>query len=76
MTLISCTYSVVDKAKCPVYTLSSSERFKVNKIIKGGSLGHGTAVPGHYDIDLVVYSEGRQYIYLQKMMTHCLIAPQ
>ena len=33
-------------------------RFKVNEIWKGGSLGHGTVVPGHYDIDLVLYSDG------------------
>lgn len=30
--------------------------FNVSEIVKGGSLGHGTAVPGHYDIDLVIYS--------------------
>lgn len=31
--------------------------FKVNEVIKGGSLGHGTVVPGHFDVDLVLYSE-------------------
>ena len=28
-----------------------------NEIIKAGSLGHGTAVKGYYDVDLVIYSE-------------------
>jgi hypothetical protein len=30
--------------------------FNISEIIKAGSLGDGTAVPGDYDIDLVVYS--------------------
>ena len=30
----------------------------MNEICEGGSLGHGTVVPGHYDIDLVLYSDG------------------
>ena len=29
----------------------------VNEVIKGGSLGHGTAVPGNFDVDLVMYSD-------------------
>ena len=36
------------------------QRFNISEIIKGGSLGHGTAVPGDYDIDLVIYSRGMQ----------------
>ena len=32
--------------------------FNISEIIKAGSLGQGTAVPGHYDIDLVIYSRG------------------
>ena len=32
--------------------------FNISEIHKAGSLGHGTAVPGHYDIDLVIYSRG------------------
>lgn len=31
----------------------------VSEVIKAGSLGHGTAVPGHYDLDIVVYSESK-----------------
>jgi hypothetical protein len=27
------------------------------QVFKGGSMGQGTAVPRHYDIDLVLYSE-------------------
>ena len=34
-------------------------RFKVNEIVKVGSLGHGTSVPGHFDIDLIIYSGGK-----------------
>jgi hypothetical protein len=30
--------------------------FNISEIVKAGSLGHGTVVPGHYDIDLVLYS--------------------
>jgi len=26
--------------------------------VKAGSLGHGTAVPGEFDLDLVIYSQG------------------
>ena len=33
-------------------------KFNVSEIWKAGSLGHGTVVPGHYDIDLVLYSRG------------------
>ena len=31
----------------------------INEVIKAGSLGHGTAVPGHYDIDIVIYSSSK-----------------
>ena len=34
------------------------EGFNISEIIKAGSMGHGTAVPGHFDIDLVIYSRG------------------
>ena len=40
--------------------------FKINEIIKGGSLGHGTAVFGDFDVDLVIYSDGK-YHYLNKL---------
>lgn len=33
--------------------------FNISEIIKAGSLGHGTAVPGKYDIDLVIYSRSK-----------------
>jgi hypothetical protein len=34
------------------------KRFNVSEILEAGSLGDGTVVHGHYDIDLVVYSRG------------------
>ena len=37
--------------------LQRCPHFIVNEVIKGGSLGHGTVVPGHFDTDLVLYSQ-------------------
>ncbi len=34
---------------------------EVTEVFKGGSLGHGTAVEGHFDIDLVLYSRSKPY---------------
>ena len=51
------------------YIQTKFTKFNISDIIKGGSLGHGTAVLGHYDIDLVVYSRGEQYDYTEIMMT-------
>ncbi len=31
----------------------------VDEVIKAGSLGHGTAVPGDFDLDLVIYSQSK-----------------
>ena len=33
--------------------------FTMSEIIKAGSLGHGTAVKGHYDLDMVIYSDSK-----------------
>ena len=33
---------------------------RVSEIVKAGSMGHGTIVPGSFDIDLVLYSHGKQ----------------
>ena len=41
-----------------IHTQTSFKSFNISDVIKGGSLGHGTVVPGHYDIDLVIYSRG------------------
>ena len=30
-----------------------------NEVVRGGSLGHGITVPGHFDIDLVLYSRSK-----------------
>ena len=38
--------------------LQRSVGIGVNEIIKAGSLGHGTTVPGDFDLDLVIYSQG------------------
>ena len=35
----------------------------MSEVIKAGSLGDGTAVPGDYDIDLVVYSRSKYSTY-------------
>ena len=31
---------------------------KPSEIVVGGSLGHGTIVPGNFDVDLVILSRG------------------
>ena len=31
----------------------------MTEVFKGGSLGHGTAVEHHFDIDLVLYSRSK-----------------
>ncbi len=35
-------------------------KIRVSEIVKAGSMGHGTIVPGSFDIDLVLYSHGKQ----------------
>ena len=36
-----------------------------NELIKGGSMGQGTTVPGNFDVDLVIYSESEnKYLHL------------
>ena len=43
-------------------TLQSGEGgggMTVSEVIKAGSLGHGTAVNGEYDLDLVIYSDSK-----------------
>ena len=34
-----------------------------NEVVKGGSMGHGTTVPGHFDVDLVLYSRSKFVCY-------------
>ena len=34
---------------------------EVTEVFKGGSMGHGTTVPGHFDIDLVLYSRSKYH---------------
>ena len=43
-------------------TLQSGEgggSMTISEVIKAGSLGHGTAVNGEYDLDLVIYSDSK-----------------
>ena len=42
----------------------------MSEIIKAGSLGHGTAVRGHYDLDMVIYSDSKVISYLKDYMNH------
>ena len=35
------------------------DSFNISEIVEGGSMGHGTTVPGEFDIDLVIYSRGK-----------------
>lgn len=41
-------------------------------MFKGGSLGHGTAVPGKFDIDLVLYSRSKPKTIVIIGMAVCL----
>ena len=34
---------------------------RVTEIVKAGSLGQGTAIPGDFDLDVVLYSQGIIY---------------
>ena len=36
-----------------------NQPISIGEVIKGGSLGHGTAVPGDFDLDIVIYSPGK-----------------
>ena len=48
-----------------IFLQTNFRGFNINEVIKAGSLGDGTAVPGHYDIDLVIYSRGNnQYSHM------------
>ena len=37
-------------------------KLTINEIVKAGSMGHGTTVFGDFDVDLVIYSDGNNYI--------------
>ena len=41
-----------------IFLQTNFRGFNISEVIKAGSLGDGTAVPGHYDLDLVIYSRG------------------
>ena len=42
-----------------MYTQQNFSGFKIHNIFKAGSLGHGTAVFGDFDVDLVIYSDSK-----------------
>ena len=44
---------------------------EATEVFKGGSLGHGTHVPGHYDIDLVLYSRSKQVCEMTTATSVC-----
>jgi len=53
---------ILNPGVCSIYTYhlqhpdGNGGGMVINEPIKAGSLGHGTAVPGHFDLDIVVYS--------------------
>ena len=48
-----------------IFLQTNFRGFNISEVIKAGSLGDGTAVPGHYDLDLVIYSRGNnQYSHM------------
>ena len=47
------------RTKLPTSLMSQgNNKISVKEILKGGSLGQGTAVPGEFDLDLILYSQG------------------
>ena len=47
-------------SKCSLICQAILIQIRVSEIVKAGSMGHGTIVPGSFDIDLVLYSHGKQ----------------
>lgn len=41
-----------------LFSVKENQPIQIDEIIRAGSLGHGTAVPGDFDLDLVIYSRG------------------
>ncbi len=41
-----------------LFSQQNVKSFNISEIVKAGSIGHGTTVPGHFDTDLVIYSRG------------------
>ena len=53
-----------------IFLQTNFRGFNISEVIEAGSLGDGTAVPGHYDIDLVIYSRGNnQYSHMISRLT-------
>ena len=46
--------------KVPFSTSEGGEtKIAISKVVVGGSVAQGTAVPGHFDIDLVAFSPSK-----------------
>ena len=45
----------------------------MTEVFKGGSMGHGTTVPGKFDIDLVLYSRSKNYNYLSQGVVYYVL---
>ena len=47
----------------------------MTEVFKGGSMGHGTTVPGKFDIDLVLYSRSKnlQLPYLSQGVVYYVL---
>ena len=46
--------------------------FNISEIITAGSLGHGTAIPGNFDLDLVLYSRGNDINRMKLLNILCM----
>ena len=46
----------------PQEKLQAKCGIKVNEVLQGGALGLGTTLPGRFDVDLIIYSEGTQWV--------------
>ena len=56
-----------------IFLQTNFRGFNISEVIEAGSLGDGTAVPGHYDLDLVIYSHGNNQ-YNSHMI--CRLTPE
>ena len=50
--------------------LESATGITVSEVVKSGSLEHGTAVQGNFDIDLVIHSKGKPSSAVNSQGTH------
>lgn len=67
--LVSQNHNIVLSTRCLCF-LQRNQPIKIDNIIRAGSLGHGTAVPGDFDLDLVIYSRGEQELLSTKKLSN------